>query len=62
MTPHWTLPLGGALAPDYFSPPTHLRNGVPDPVLTVTAFHATLPRAGWVFERAGLGAEWRRIS
>ncbi len=60
---HWTdLPIGGSLDGGYFSPPTHLRAGQPDPVLSVTAFHITLPRAGIVLVRSGLGAPWVRIS
>lgn len=56
------LPVGGVLDnPNYFYPPTAEINGKLSPVLTVVAFHATLPKEGIVFERRDLGEPWIRV-
>ncbi len=56
---HWLCAPGDAVDPIYFSPPIP-----PDgkPCLSVTAFHASIPRAGYVFTRKGLGESWVRMS
>jgi hypothetical protein len=60
--PHWVLPIGEALVdPDYFYPPTAELNGKIAPVLSVRAFHHSIPE-GVTFERAALGAPWVRVA
>lgn len=59
-THHWDCqPLDSLIDPCYFSPPIP-----PDgkPCLSVTAFHASIPRAGYVFTRTALGEPWVRTA
>lgn len=60
-TDHWLCSVGDTLAdPAYFSPPPSGTNGAHS--LRVVAFHATLPRSGWTFERAAKGQPWTRTA
>ena len=57
---HWWCNVGDpVIGHHYWHPPLSHKG---DPSLRITAFHATMPRAGWVFERAGLGAPWVRTA
>lgn len=61
--PHWVIPIGDALVnPEYFHPPTAEINGKPSPVLSVQAFHHTLPIEGVTFQRVALGEPWVRAA
>lgn len=57
---HWLCAVGDTVSdPHYWHPPLG-----PDGLGSrrIVAFHSSLPRSGWTFERAALGELWTRTA
>lgn len=59
---HWHCKVGQTLVDLHYFHPHGDRNDCRQPALCVTAFHASIQRPGYAFERSWYGDLWRRVT